>query len=65
MSFHAAPVLNHPILAGATDRPLTVLVGFWAASAGIVIGNLAFLASNLRGYVRWGSERPRAPEASA
>lgn len=36
-----------------------VVVGVWAHSVGIALGNLVFLASNLRGYVRWGQEAAR------
>lgn len=40
------------VFAGA--NAVWLVVGVWAESAGIVIGNLAFLVSNVRGYLRWG-----------
>ena len=44
-----------------------VVVGVWAESVGITLGNVVFLASNVRGYLRWGApelvprDRPRPP----
>ncbi len=35
-------------------------IGIWAQSYAMVIANLSFLAMNVRGYVKWAPEPPRA-----
>ena len=43
----------------AISNGLWVVVGLWAHSLAISLGNAAFLGINLRGFVRW--QAPGAP----
>ncbi len=52
---------RHGFVIFALANLIWIGVGIMASSVGIVIGNLGFLGSNVRGFIRWsaamGSER--------
>lgn len=33
-----------------------IIIGIWADSYGIIVGNIVFLGLNLRGYFKWQAE---------
>jgi len=49
----------------AISNAMWVVVGLWAHSLAIALGNAIFLGINLRGFVRWRGPGPETHEAEA